>query len=145
MKKTCGVLATIILILGFAGSIALAVIFGVRVEEVTEGTYYKYTTLVEHRDPGLTFSIFFGSFVSVLIISIILYALSEILERLEKLENANLKMASNVVNKTADNIIEVENKEPIPSAPNGFWKCSHCGTINANAVKKCWCGERKDE
>ena len=145
MKKTCGVLATVILILGFIGSIVLAGVFGVRIEEVTEGTYYKYTTLVEHRDYGLTFGIFFGAFISVLIVSIILYALSEILERLEKLEGINLKTPNEAVNEATDNTIKVSEKEPTPSTPDGFWKCAHCGTINLNRVKKCWCSQRKWE
>ena len=75
-----------------------------------------------------------------LLTSGLMFALAEILERLETIANA---VSGNTQPEIKPEIkTEQSNNTFIDKS---FWKCSHCGTINANTVKKCWCGEKKDE
>ena len=77
MRKLCGALGIVTLILGFLGSAALAYLFG------NETKIGKSGNLLEVRSWGTTIEIFIGSFLAFFVLSIILFALAEILDRLE--------------------------------------------------------------
>ena len=81
VKSGCRILAYIYLCVGTIGSIALAYIFGNRVDYVSDygRTYYE-------RDWGITWGVFLGSLLSVFIICAVLFALVSIIESFEGIE-----------------------------------------------------------
>ena len=113
MSKLLKVLSIIVLIFGLIGAFIL-------------GSAYK--------DAAFAIGVFIGAFFSSFVLFAILYALGEILDRLDRMEAVNDKPC------TVENVkLNVENQY----LPNNLWKCSHCGTVNDNSVKVCWCGQKK--
>lgn len=88
MRKFCEALATITLILGIIGAILLASTYGVSYQEETIGTYINTVKMVEQREWGLTIGIFVGITFSTIVLSTILFGISEILKRLEKISDS---------------------------------------------------------
>lgn len=89
MKSISKTFGGIILILGAIGSILVAIFFG---------KVMNYHSLELERDWGMTLLLFVSCVLPSIVLSIILYALSEILERQEIIFKAlNISMESNEI------------------------------------------------
>lgn len=122
MKEKCKALGIVTIILGIFGGLAAAITMG--------------KDIYGRRSIGLTLGIFVGIFISSLILTFILYALSEILEKLEALQKSPSKMAPK-----SDSINNTPKEEMLAE---GEWKCLHCGTINPFKKRSCWCGQKRE-
>lgn len=114
MKGICKALATLILILGAIGSFLLA------------------------RGSGhwlISVTIFIASFLSVLVLSVILYSIDEILGRQEELSKGLKALTYQLQNPEAA-LYEKEHDK-------NTWKCPKCGKLNANYTGTCGCGSSK--
>ena len=126
MKKICSVLATLTLILGFAGALILAKNFG------ASGNIYT-----PNRNWGVTLGIFFGTFFPTIILSVILFAISEILENQEIIMASNKQVSPTLLGSLEK---EAEEKDILS---NGGWKCPKCGNVNRSYTNTCKCGAKK--
>ena len=103
MKNFLKGLGTTVVVLGIIGTIVLAVKFGV---DVVEGDYdklLKTVKMIEKRNWLTTICICAGGLLSTVILSSILYGLSEILETMERQSNSIKEIQTKVRN--------IENKE----------------------------------
>ena len=112
MKQKCKSLGSLVLVLGIAGSMVLAVLIG--------QPFGKSPTAIT-----TTLGIFLGTLIPSIMLSVILSALGEVLE---KLENAEKK-----IDACMETIKELAGKET--------WKCPVCGKENPISVKVCECGQ----
>lgn len=155
MKKVCRFLAVIQAIFGIIGSIVLSKSLGMRL---------NYKTLAAERDSMLTLSIFLGVMLSVSVIVIILYALSEILENQEKIlkqlgqedvahikdikpicspyiaapirpQDQPTKSQAQSITPPSSNVVISENWKTY-----GDWVCPQCKRINDSQSVECACG-----
>ncbi|MBO5166688.1 MAG: hypothetical protein IJ405_01195 [Lachnospiraceae bacterium] len=126
MKDFCYVVGCIVMVLGVIGSIVLAASLGVEV------SYSHYGTLREERNWLLTIVWFGVGVLSTAVVSSILFALSEVLGYLARINN---KLTSSDINSVIDSMKLVEGSE---------WRCSRCGRINNKAVGTCACGQSRE-
>ena len=75
VKSMCNMLAIVCFSFGTIGSIVLAYVLGNRIDFITD-----YGTTYYERDWEMTWSVFIGSFLSILVLCAILLALVKILE-----------------------------------------------------------------
>lgn len=122
MKDILKSLAKLYLILSIVASILTPMVFGNTVSSFGR----------TERDWPLTIGIFVGVFLSSIIISIILFGMSEILDQAEHItsEISNMKHDQKI---TANKNIEKEE----------FWKCPNCGALNSPVTGTCSCGYNK--
>lgn len=131
MKKACRILGIIVLVLGIIGSIALAWDNGVVV------TSDFFDDIDSKRSISLTIGWFAGGLLSTAVASVILFSISEILERLEGLS----WRVSEVEGKLES--AERKEKEADDITYRGSWRCPECGRVNASYVGTCGCGQTK--
>ena len=132
LGSLCKKLATIYGFLGAIGTIILAVKFGKVADIGWSGVDYE-------RDWGLTLTIFFASGLSVAIVTVALYTLGEIHDKLVGLkylfEDANKPSA------LQEGAKEAEDRKILE---NGGWKCPDCGKIHRGYETSCTCGRSKN-
>ena len=129
VKSLCEKLAYIYFVIGVIGSFVLAYILGRKVDFVFSSGRISYD-----RDWIMTFAVFGGCFLSVLIVSAILLALTYTIETLENIEYKVGTLEDNT------NLNTSEQRKP----SGNEWKCLSCGRINASYVTTCVCGEPKE-
>lgn len=122
MKDILKSLAKLYLILSVVASILIPMVFGNTVSRFGR----------TERDWPLTIGIFVGIFLSSIIIPIILFGMSEILERVLYICDgiADLKLDQKEIMRK-----EKEKEE--------FWKCPNCGALNSPVTGTCSCGYNK--
>ncbi len=126
-SSTCKVLGSIVLALGIIGTLILAVNYG---KVLDYGYDFAYT-----RDWVLTFTYLIGGCLITSIQSIVLFALGEILEFVERI-NCNIENE-----KHNSNSKTYESNSTIPQTI--VWTCPTCGGINHRDTGTCGCGTRK--
>lgn len=123
MKSICKTLGNIILFLGIIGSVFISNSFG---------KVLNYEHMKPERDWTLTIILFLSCALSVIVLSVILYGISEILERLEKIDSVtNLPSAPGTTQS------DLKTKENTETIMNTSWKCPTCGQVNNNSNQKC--------
>lgn len=134
MSGICRVLGRLTLIFGLVGAFVLASIYG---ETYREETFYTTVKLIPQRDWGLTIGIFVGSAFSVVILAVILLAISDIIDMLERHDS---------ILKGAESGLEMLSKQAKDqeTISGGGWKCPKCSNINYFHTKRCKCGYEKD-
>lgn len=138
MGNTCKLIGYIWSIFGFISSIILAYSYG-----KVRDTYHFLgsTQYSSERNWLLTILIFMISLLSVAVISVILFALSEVLFYLE-----SLKHNMNSIRSANNNLAGNDNKTDVLSLNNNaaYWICKECSTKNSNTVISCKnCGTYK--
>lgn len=140
MKSISKTFGGIILILGVIGSILVAIFFGKAM---------NYHILELERDWRMTLLLFLSCALPSIVLSIILYALSEILERQEIIFKAlNISMESNdkrtsISYDNAANVnathsdLETHNTTMNMNISKSSWKCPTCGHINDISQSSC--------
>lgn len=133
MKTACRALGTVILIMGFIGSIGLAWSNGI----VVRNSIYS---IKEERSAFLTFLWFVVGMVVTAAGSIILFALGEILEAQESIlyRVSWMESPSSLEKESTDS----QNKEPLKG--DGSWRCVNCGRVNAGHTGTCGCGQSRN-
>lgn len=137
MKKACYVLGIIVIVAGLVGAVILAHRLGVTVDIVTSGSYYKFTETVSNRDWGTTIGIFVGVLFPSIVLGIMLFAFSDILEKLDAQATIIEKFTPLLKNMPNE---ELEKK----ILADGGWKCPECGNVNRSYTNECKCGLKKD-
>ncbi len=127
MKGFCKVLATTMLVLGTIGSIFIA---------KTMGMSLNMRTYDMERNWGTTIIVFLFGFLSVVVLSVILYAIDEILGNQESLYKE--------LSQALDNLRSPE-KSSFKGVPSNNWECPKCGKINPNYTGTCGCGASKPQ
>lgn len=127
MKKICSVLATLTLIFGLIGAFILAKDLGMPNLFDTE------------RNWGVTIGVFIGIACSAVVLSVILFALSQILENQEYIISTSKQVSPTLLGSLEK---EAEKKEVMSF---GGWECPKCGTLNRSHTGTCKCGQKKIE
>lgn len=130
MKSISKTFGGVILFLGIIGSIFIANFFG---------KVMDYHSLEFERDWGMTVILFLSCALPSIVLSIILYALSEVLERQEAIfkalnismkstnEKASISYDDMVKAKTANSSLETHSG--IKDISKSSWQCPTCGHI----------------
>lgn len=123
MKSICRTFGNVILFLGIIGSIFIS---------NSLGKVLNYESLKLERNWTLTITLFLSCALSVIVLSILLFGISEILERLEQLggttgiqSGASSIQFSPSASESADIVTKTS------------WICPTCGQENATSALKC--------
>lgn len=136
MKNISKTFGGIILFIGVIGSILIAIFFG---------KVMNYHSLELERNWGMTLLLFVSCALPSIVLSIILYTLSEILERQESILKAlNITMETND-EKTSisyDDMVKakhssLETHNVTHEISKSSWKCPTCGHINDVSQSAC--------
>ena len=156
MKGLCKALASIVFVLGTIGSIVLANTFGNKI---------NYSTFTLERDVATTMGIFLMSFLTVLVLSVILYSIGEVLENQKEIHEMFLSerkppsntplcgpnaLATDSPVKISSKPVFVENNPATmetTSAWDNFqsWTCTACKRVNDSRQDLCICGASKPD
>ena len=132
----CKLLAIIYGILGSIGSIVMANILG----KSAEYDFVK-REMVSERNWPLTIAIFVGTLLVVAMISVGLYTIGEIYDRVY----SNAFTANGAISeKTAEGLaVLAEQAETERTLDAGGWRCPDCNKVNPSYVTTCMCGRSK--
>lgn len=138
MKSISKTFGAVIFILGIIGSVFIAIFFGKAI---------NYHSLELERNWGITIILFVSCALPSIILSIILYALSEILERQEiifKALNISLEANDKITSISYDNAVNeahsdlgAHNAATTMNISKSSWKCPTCGHINDISQSSC--------
>lgn len=123
MKSICKTFGNIILFLGIIGSIFIS---------NSLGKVLNYETIKLERNWTLTITLFLSCALSAIVLSIILYGIGEILERLEHIGGA-----MDIQSGDSSNLPTSRSSENIKSIKDTSWRCPTCGQINNTSDLKC--------
>ncbi|SEV93399.1 hypothetical protein [[Clostridium] fimetarium] len=147
MRLICKELSVVIGVLGVIGSFICASILGKSTSVSSSLSSYSSKSVEVTRNWGMTIGIFLAQMIGVIVVCVILYSIGEILENIEMLNGRLYGIES--AHKKDDKPKNSDKKESIftseisKSVPTGSWKCSDCGTVNANYCGTCSCGKGK--
>ena len=125
MKQICKTLGMISLVAGVIGSFVLAYAGGATL------SISRYGTLENERNWLLTIIYFLVGLVCISAVSAILLGISEILERLESIDQVQDVLVQNTQSDVEDKV------------PQNYWKCPNCGKANPPYTGTCGCGQLK--
>lgn len=97
--------------------------------------------LYKERDWVLTIAIFLGAMLFVTVVSVALYTLGDIYDKVYYSNVDSIELSPQVAQKLAALIHEEETKKILA---NGGWECPDCGEINRSYLTTCKCGKGKN-
>ena len=132
MGNTCKLLSKVFGVLGAIGTIVVAY-FGGRTANLYSMRYDYY-----ERNWPLTIGIFIGTGLGVAIISVALYTLGEIYDKVYSMSFNGVGSISESTAKGLEYLGQQAEEERL--LKNGGWKCPNCGKINNSYETTCKCG-----
>lgn len=133
MAKFLKVLSIIVIVFGIIGSIIMAINFGTTKEVVS--TIYD-TSVKTKTNIGVLLGVLVSGLLSTAILYGILAGLSEVIEKLEKLD-----FQTKTLNK--ENLISIKKQDSKVTSSSGGWECPQCGNYNEAYTSTCKCGRRR--